>query len=90
MISPLSTSLPHNFIKEKLTALIEQTFNKEGSLFLAANEKCIFFTSKQPKRYHFGACQKVCDALHYLLENIFMRPWKRVRNIRILAKYLNG
>ena len=90
MISPLSTTLPQNLIKEKLTAFIEQTFNKEGSLYLAANEKHIFFTSEQPKRYHLWACQKVCDALHYLFDNIFMRPWKDVRNIRILDKYLNG
>ena len=33
--STLYTTLPHNLIKEKLTELIEQTFNKEGSLYLA-------------------------------------------------------
>ena len=31
--STLYTALPHNLIKEKLTDLIEQTFNREGSLF---------------------------------------------------------
>ena len=30
--SNLYTTLPHNLIKEKLTELIEQTFNREGSL----------------------------------------------------------
>ena len=45
----LYTTLPHNLIKEKLTELIEQTFNREGSLYLACNNKNAFFTSEQPK-----------------------------------------
>ena len=69
--STLYTTLPHNLIKEKLTDLIEQTFNREGSLYLACNDKNAFFTSEQPKRYKL--CQKMCDALHYLLDNIFIR-----------------
>ena len=32
-----------------------------------------FFTSEQPKRYELWSCQKMCDALHYLLDNIFIR-----------------
>ena len=71
--STLYTTLPHNLIKEKLTELIEQTFNREGSLYLAYNDKNAFFTSEQPKRYKLWPCQKVCDALHYLLDNIFIR-----------------
>ena len=60
-------------IKERLTDLIEQTFNREGSLYLACNDKNAFFTSKQPKRYKLWSCQKICDALDYLLDNIFIR-----------------
>ena len=71
--STLYTTLPHNLIKEKLTELIEQTFNREGSPYLACNDKNAFFTSEQPKRYKLWSCQKKCDALHYLLENIFIR-----------------
>ena len=41
--STLYTTLPHNLIKEKLTELIEQTFNREGSLYLACNDKYAFF-----------------------------------------------
>ena len=66
--STLYTTLPHNLIKEKLTELIEQTFNREGSLYLACNDKNAFFTSEQPKRYKLWSCQKMCDALNYLLE----------------------
>ena len=32
-----------------------------------------FYTSEQPKRYTLWSCQKMCDALHYLLDNIFIR-----------------
>ena len=71
--STLYTTLPHNLIKEKLTELIEQTFNREGSLYLACNDKNAFFTSEQPKRYKLWSFQKMCDALHYLLDNIFIR-----------------
>ena len=35
--------------------------------------KIPFFTSEQPKRYKLRSCQKMCDALHYLLEKIFIR-----------------
>ena len=72
-LSTLYTTLPHNLIKEKLTELIEQTFNREGSLYLVCNDKNAFFTSEQPKRYKLWSCQKMCDALHYLLDNIFIR-----------------
>ena len=41
--STLYTTLPHNLINEKLTELIEQTFNREGSLYLAFNDKNVFF-----------------------------------------------
>ena len=37
--STLYTTLPHNLIKEKLTELIEQTFNRGGSLYWACNDK---------------------------------------------------
>ena len=71
--SSLYTTLPHNLIKENLIELIEQTFNREGSLYLACNDKNAFITSEQPKRYKLCSCQKMCDALHYLLDNIFIR-----------------
>ena len=71
--STLYTTLPHNLIKKNLTELIEQTFNREGSLYLAYNDKNAFFTSEKPKQYKLWSCQKLCDALHYLLDNMFTR-----------------
>ena len=40
---------------------------------MACNDKNAFFTSEQPIRYKLWSCQKMCDALHYLLDNIFIR-----------------
>ena len=72
--STLYTTLPQNQIKEKLTELIEQIFNREGSLYLACNDRnAFFFTSEQLKRYKLWPCQKTCDALPFLLDNIFIR-----------------
>ena len=40
----------------------------------AGPEQNLFlFIFKQPKRYNLCPCQKVCDALHYLLDTIFIR-----------------
>ena len=69
--STLYTTLPHNLIKEKLTELIEQTFNREGSLYLACNDKMPFLLLNNLNDINCG--QKMCDALHYLLDNIFIR-----------------
>ena len=41
--SSLYAILPHNIIKEKLTELIEQTFKREDSLYLACSDKNAFF-----------------------------------------------
>ena len=40
--STLYTTLPHNLIKDKLIGLIERTFNREGSPYLACNDRNIF------------------------------------------------
>ena len=86
----LYTKLLHNLIKEKLTELIEQTFNGEGSLYLACNDKNASFTSEQPKRYKLWSCQKMYDALHYLLYNIFVRFCSKLykKNCRFSNGYL--
>ena len=59
--------MPHNLIKGKLATskLIQQTLYRDGSLYLACNEKHAFFTSEQPNRFKLSSCQKVCDAFHY-------------------------
>ena len=37
------------------------------------SDKTLFFTSEKPKKYHAWSCQNVCDALTFLLDNIFIR-----------------
>ena len=71
--STLYTTLPHNLIKEKLINLIEWTFKREGSPYIACNERQAFFTSGDTKRYKLWSCQNVCEALIYLLDNIYIR-----------------
>ena len=65
--------MPHNLIKEKLINLIEWTFKREGSPYIACNERQAFFTSEDTKRYKLWSCQSVCEALIYLLDNIYIR-----------------
>ena len=71
--STLYTTLPHNLIKDKLIDLIENTFQREGSPYLACSDRNAFFTSEKPKKYHAWSCPNVCDALTFLLDNIFIR-----------------
>ena len=71
--STLYTTLPHNLFKDKLIDIIERTFQREGSPYLACNDRNAFFTSVKPKKYHAWSCQNVCDALTFLLDNIFIR-----------------
>ena len=55
--------------------MIERTFyKKEGKLHLACNNKKAFFTSADHYiGYHLWSCQNVCDALSFLLDNIYIR-----------------
>ena len=48
-------------------------FQREGSPYLACYDQNAFFTSEKPKKYHAWSCQNVCDALTFLLDNIFFR-----------------
>ena len=60
-----------HLIKEKLLDLIERTFyKKEGKLYLACND---FTSADQYRGYHLWSCKNVCDALSFLLDNIYIR-----------------
>ena len=45
---------------------------QHGSPYLACSDRNAFFTSEKPKKYHAWSCQNVCDALTFLLDNIFI------------------
>ena len=53
--------------------LIERTFQREGFLYIAYNDRNAFFTSDAVKNYNLWSCQKVCEALTFLLDNIYIR-----------------
>ena len=53
--------------------LIERTFQREGSLYIACDDKNAFFTSDAVRNYNLWSCQKVCEALTFLLDNIYIR-----------------
>ena len=65
--STLYTTLPHNLIKNKLVDLNERTFQRE------CNDKNAFFTSNAVRNHNLWSCQKVCEALTFLLDNIYIR-----------------
>ena len=52
--------------------LIERIFQREGSLYIASNDRHAFF-SNAVKYYNLWFCQKVCEALTFLLDNIYIR-----------------
>ena len=65
--------LPHHLIKDKLIDLINRKFIRENTQYLSCNEECAFFISDIYNNHNLWSCQKVCDALVYLLDNIFIR-----------------
>ena len=72
--STLYTTLPQNLIKDKLIDLIERIFHREGSPYLACNDRNALFTSGKPKKYYAWSCQDECEALIFLLlDNIIIR-----------------
>ena len=68
--STLYTTLPNTLIKDKLIDLIERTFNREGSPYLACNDRNACFTLENLKYIMHGLCKNVCDALTFLMDNI--------------------
>ena len=53
--------------------LIERTFQRQGSLNIACNDRNAFFTSDAVRNYNLWSCQKVCEIFTFLLDNIYFR-----------------
>ena len=53
--------------------LIEIIFQRKGSLYIACNERIAFFTSDAVRNYNLWSCQKVCEGLPFLLDNIYIK-----------------
>ena len=72
--STLYITLPHNLIKEKVTEIIEHILlTKRAHFIWLVIRNAFFLTSQQPKRYNLWSCQTMCNALHYLSDNPFIR-----------------
>ena len=52
---------------------MEWTFHREYSVYLACNVRNALFTSEVHKNDTLWTCQKVCEALTFLLDNIYIR-----------------
>ena len=51
----------------------QKIFKNEGTRYLACNDKKAFFTSTDHRGYKLCSYQNVCNALSFLLENIYFR-----------------
>ena len=71
--SALCAALPRDLIKDKLVDLIERAFRGEGSLYIACNDGGAFFASGAVGGCGLWSCQRVCEALAFLLDNIYIR-----------------
>ena len=69
--STLYTTLPHNLIKEKLTELIEQTINREGSLYLACKDKNAFLLLNNLNDINCGHVRK-CVMFSVIIWTIYL------------------
>ena len=53
--------------------LNERTFHREGSPYVVCYDRNAFFTSDAVRNYNSWSCHKVCEALTFLLDNIYIR-----------------
>ena len=56
-----------------IECVFKKFYKNEGTLYLACNDGKTFFTSTDHRGYTLWSCQNVCDALSYLLDNIYTR-----------------
>ena len=52
---------------------MERTFQREGSLYLACNDRNDCSTAEEHKKYTLWSCQKVCEAFTSLFDTIYIR-----------------
>ena len=68
-----SGTLPHNLIKEKLINLIEGLLKGKIHLILPVTKDRLSSLLETQNGMNFWSCQNVCEALIYLLVNIYIR-----------------
>ena len=67
----LYTTLTHNLLKINLLILLKEPSREKALLTLHAVTEMHFYFGK--KKYHAWSCQNVCDALTFLMDNIFIQ-----------------
>ena len=58
-------------LKINLLILMKESSREKAFLTLHVMTECIFYFRKT-RKYHAWSCQNVCDALTFLLDNIFI------------------
>ena len=53
--------------------LTERIFHIEGYLYNACNDRHALFSSDAVRNYNLWSCQRVCEALTFLLDNVYIR-----------------
>ena len=61
--STLYTILHYNLIKDKIVDIIERTFQREDSLYIACNDRNAFFTSDAVRNYNLLDLELAIDPL---------------------------
>ena len=51
--------MPQNLIKKEVINLIETTFHREDTLYLACDDKIAFFTSDDQNGLNFGLAKRL-------------------------------
>ena len=62
-----------NQLKINLLVLLKEPSREKALLTLHVMTEMHFLLQKNLKKYHAWSCQNVCDALTFLLDNIFIR-----------------
>ena len=62
-----------DYIHYKLVDLLERICQREGSLYIAFNDRNAFFTSDAGRNCNLWSYQKVCEVLIFLFDNIYIR-----------------
>ena len=60
-------------LKINVLILLKEPSREKALLTLHVTTEMHFYFRKKSKKYHAWSCQNVCDALTFLLNNIFIR-----------------
>ena len=66
------TSLPHDLIIAQVLPLVNWIFNRETKTYLCISLKAEFFSNKKYDSYRCWSCAELCEALTFLMENIYV------------------